>query len=656
AAAGGMMVGAPGSLAKLAVNTGTVGHFGGAGSGAASLGGGAGPVTTGAGKLLGGGLVSGLGPWGMFAVAAGLLGAAAVLRNSRAGGAKPAKGLAALPVAAVAARQVSPTWKPAPKQRPVSTLEPVTLTQLVSETASGVFRRAPSGTSPGPVPGRKVVPPLAPSAAKKETRVATPVVPVTLTQAVAGMASGWFRGTPAKTPPAKTPPARTPPVKASAPVSTPKPAPKPVVAPKKPLPPPPPPVAAKPSPKAEEFADLFSDWDDFEAEAVKQEQAEAKPVVLAKTAAVPGKAVPVAAPRKQAQHAVNPVTPVSLAQVASSVASGLFGKSAPKPPAAKPALPMVTPSPSPAVEPAKPSPKAEEFAELFSDWDEFEAEAVRQEQAAAGAKMPTPASTPAPTPASRKLVQAPVPQKREPPAVTPAVKSIPASLARPAPLPPSPSQPPSSPAAEPAKPSPKAEEFADLFSDWDEFEAEAVKQELAEKEQIPEVPSPPVAGGALSVVERPELPVQPAVSLPATSREVSELIEDLEQAVRKAARIRLRMIADEQQKDDDERRMSFRIAVPPETLSVSWNDASGAERLGRVINISFHGVLFEAEDFRAEGIRQILCKRPQKTINVTQSTCFRRGDGYVVAVLGELENNKDDWMAWIDIVSRVENA
>ncbi len=105
---------------------------------------------------------------------------------------------------------------------------------------------------------------------------------------------------------------------------------------------------------------------------------------------------------------------------------------------------------------------------------------------------------------------------------------------------------------------------------------------------------------------------------------------------------------------DRERRFSLRVAAPPGAMIIHWTNRDGAQFLGMAINISLHGVLFEAPRFDAESIDRVVCSRLNIDLKVTKSAILRSDVDGAVAVLEEFEDNVDSKMRWIELLTRID--
>ena len=66
------------------------------------------------------------------------------------------------------------------------------------------------------------------------------------------------------------------------------------------------------------------------------------------------------------------------------------------------------------------------------------------------------------------------------------------------------------------------------------------------------------------------------------------------------------------------------------------------------------GVLFEAAEFDTATIDRVVCPRFNIALNVTDAAVQRRETDRVVVVMVEFEDNVDSWMAWTELITRIE--
>ena len=105
---------------------------------------------------------------------------------------------------------------------------------------------------------------------------------------------------------------------------------------------------------------------------------------------------------------------------------------------------------------------------------------------------------------------------------------------------------------------------------------------------------------------------------------------------------------------ENERRFAVRVPVPAGAMTVYWTNRDGVRHEGNVVNISMRGVLFEAAEFDTATIDRVVCPRFNIALNVTDAAVQRRETDRVVVVMVEFEDNVDSWMAWTELITRIE--
>ncbi|MBF0095602.1 MAG: VWA domain-containing protein [Alphaproteobacteria bacterium] len=133
------------------------------------------------------------------------------------------------------------------------------------------------------------------------------------------------------------------------------------------------------------------------------------------------------------------------------------------------------------------------------------------------------------------------------------------------------------------------------------------------------------------------------------------IAEKVQNALDDAEKLRRRLLVDESDAiDREDRRFSLRVTVPEGAMDIHWTDGDGNECHGSAVDISMQGVRFLAPVFDAVAISRVVCPRMGLSLNVVQSTISRHDGRHAVAVLGRFENNLDDWMRWVEIVTRID--
>ena len=105
-----------------------------------------------------------------------------------------------------------------------------------------------------------------------------------------------------------------------------------------------------------------------------------------------------------------------------------------------------------------------------------------------------------------------------------------------------------------------------------------------------------------------------------------------------------------------DRRFALRISVPAGTMEVQWSDEDGNVSRGRVIDVSMHGIKFEAPGFAGNSIDMIIYIKLDTTLKVRRSMVLRRDGDQVVVILDDFEDGVDGWIAWIDNLTRINQG
>ncbi|CAK0756120.1 VWFA domain-containing protein [Azospirillaceae bacterium] len=99
---------------------------------------------------------------------------------------------------------------------------------------------------------------------------------------------------------------------------------------------------------------------------------------------------------------------------------------------------------------------------------------------------------------------------------------------------------------------------------------------------------------------------------------------------------------------------SLRIVVPPGAMNILWINQNGDERYGSAINISMHGIKFKTNGCNINSVVKIICPRIRVALKVVRANIVRSNADYAIAMLIEFENNLDDWMRWVEIITRID--
>ena len=105
-----------------------------------------------------------------------------------------------------------------------------------------------------------------------------------------------------------------------------------------------------------------------------------------------------------------------------------------------------------------------------------------------------------------------------------------------------------------------------------------------------------------------------------------------------------------------DRRFALRISVPAGTMEVQWSDEDGNVSRGRVIDVSMHGIKFEAPGFAGNSIDMIIYIKLDTTLKVRRSMVLRRDGDQVVVILDDFEDGVDGWIAWLDNLTHINQG
>lgn len=141
----------------------------------------------------------------------------------------------------------------------------------------------------------------------------------------------------------------------------------------------------------------------------------------------------------------------------------------------------------------------------------------------------------------------------------------------------------------------------------------------------------------------------------ASIKEASDYIDDkINRAMGDTEKLWDKLVEEESKTLKFDRRFLIRMPVPPGTMEVHWTNEDGTKMRGQAVNISMDAVLFEAQGLKAESIDRIVCPRLKEAFNIKRSSIHREDADRVVALLEEFEDNVDDSMRWVEILSSVD--
>lgn len=147
-------------------------------------------------------------------------------------------------------------------------------------------------------------------------------------------------------------------------------------------------------------------------------------------------------------------------------------------------------------------------------------------------------------------------------------------------------------------------------------------------------------------------------SIAATSLEAANKFIDIEieLAEEEGNEDRLRILREEKLKYNFDKRIELRVPVPPGAMDVHWKDMNGESHSANVINISMHGISFDAPGFDASKVDAIEYYVINQTFQIVRCKIARREEDRIVAILEEFAGRAKDRMKWIEILTRVGEA
>ncbi|MEO5373960.1 MAG: VWA domain-containing protein [Alphaproteobacteria bacterium] len=161
----------------------------------------------------------------------------------------------------------------------------------------------------------------------------------------------------------------------------------------------------------------------------------------------------------------------------------------------------------------------------------------------------------------------------------------------------------------------------------------------------------PVAADIAPPVTR-DLAPSPPVDLAAEfiDSRVKGMVDDAE-------RLRRRLLLDEGGTfDTQERRLSLRVVVPEGAMVVHWVAEDGTRHQSPAHDISMRGISFATGPVDAASITHIVCPGMETTLGVVKSRILRQNAGQAAAVLTEFTDDLDDWMRWVEIITRIDEG
>ncbi|MBF0196016.1 MAG: hypothetical protein HQL71_15770 [Magnetococcales bacterium] len=103
-----------------------------------------------------------------------------------------------------------------------------------------------------------------------------------------------------------------------------------------------------------------------------------------------------------------------------------------------------------------------------------------------------------------------------------------------------------------------------------------------------------------------------------------------------------------------DRRFALRIKVPTKTLLVRGLLSNGEAFQSYAKNVSMHGINFRAPYLPIADIKQLVFLNKNKTLEVVEYQLHRQTSSEAVAILTSFVNGPDDWMQWIERITRMD--
>ncbi|CAA7622134.1 conserved hypothetical protein [Magnetospirillum sp. LM-5] len=162
-----------------------------------------------------------------------------------------------------------------------------------------------------------------------------------------------------------------------------------------------------------------------------------------------------------------------------------------------------------------------------------------------------------------------------------------------------------------------------------------------------------VIGALIVYRRRAAAKAEPAVPVDLASQYIDAKVKG---ALDDAEKLRRKLLIAESEAVKVERRFSLRVAVPSGAMEIQWISADGEKRETAAINLSMHGVKFETHGAEVKAVTKIICPNMDVVLGVKKFQEIRRDGSRSVALLIEFENNLDDWMRWVEIITRIDQT
>lgn len=102
-----------------------------------------------------------------------------------------------------------------------------------------------------------------------------------------------------------------------------------------------------------------------------------------------------------------------------------------------------------------------------------------------------------------------------------------------------------------------------------------------------------------------------------------------------------------------DKRFALRIPVPDGAVIVHGIDAFDQPFQSQGIDISMHGIRFYAPGKSVQRITQVEFPKHNVVLQVKRAGIHRQDDKETVVVFSEFEHDVDDWMRWIELMTRL---
>jgi hypothetical protein len=100
----------------------------------------------------------------------------------------------------------------------------------------------------------------------------------------------------------------------------------------------------------------------------------------------------------------------------------------------------------------------------------------------------------------------------------------------------------------------------------------------------------------------------------------------------------------------------MRIPVQRGAMVVHWKGNDGSSQRAIVINISMHGILFEADEFSSNAIDAVECPSMAIQFDIANSTIIRKEAGVVAVRIEAFKDKINDQMKWVETLTRIEKV